>query len=81
MAVYVTGLAVETGPLAPVISGASGVVAGSLSGMVGYVGGKSATRVLLDTVAPEIARKAEREAVAEIRANLDAIEKKTAAAN
>lgn len=81
VAVYVTGLAVETGPFAPVIGGTSGVVAGSLSGMVGYVGGKSATRVLLDTVAPEIARKAEREAVAEIRAGLDAMEKKTSAAN
>jgi len=49
--------------------------------MVGYVGGKRATRVLLETVAPEIARKAEREAVAEIRASLAAMEKKAMIAN
>lgn len=77
--VYVTTvLATGTGPAAPFVGGTTGILVGSLVGMAGYVGGKSLTRVLLDTAAPEIARKAERESIAEIRKGLNALEKKVA---
>lgn len=79
--IWATGAwAAGTGPAAPAAP-VVGFLAGSAAGAVAYLGGKSITRPLLDQFAPEIARKAEREAVAEIRASLDAMEKKTAAAN
>ncbi len=73
--IYVTASAVEFGPAAPAIGATAGLMAGSLSGMVGYFGGKAVTRQFLDSVAPEIARKAEMEAFVEVRTGLDAMEK------
>lgn len=60
----------------PPIGLAAGIVVGSAASMIGHVAGKNATRVLLDSVTPEIARKAESDAVAEVNNNLREIEKK-----
>lgn len=77
--IFVTELAMGMGPAAPVVGATTGFMAASLSGMVGYVGGKTVTRKLLDNIAPEIARKAEQDAVKEVRIGLDALEKKAIA--
>ena len=73
--IWATGLASETGPFAPVI----GFVTGAAASGVAYVGGKSVMRPLLEKFAPEIARKAEKDAVTEIRASLAEMEKRTMA--
>ena len=78
--IWATGAwAAGTGPLAPaapLVGAGAGLLSGSLAGTAGYFGGKRAARVCLDTFAPEIAHRAEREAVAEIRLSLDVIEQK-----
>jgi len=63
-------------PAMPWIGVSSAVVAGSVSSIAGYVGGKSATRALLAEVAPEIALQSERDAVKEARESLNTMKSK-----
>jgi hypothetical protein len=62
-----TGLAAETGPFAPVIGGGVGIVTGA----VGYVGGRAATRAILDIVAPELLRREESQRFRAVIESLD----------
>lgn len=59
-------------PLAtPWIGVPSGIAAATVSGMAGYIVGKSATRALLYEVSPEIALQSENDAIKETRKNVD----------
>jgi hypothetical protein len=64
---YATGLAVETGPWAPLI----GIGAGVITGTVGYLGGTTVTRALIETLSPEMLRREERQRLAEVKSSLD----------
>jgi hypothetical protein len=62
-----TGLAVETGPWAPVI----GTGVSILTGAMGYVGGSSATRALIELLAPEMLTVQEKQRLQFIKSGLD----------
>lgn len=62
-----TGLAVETGPWAPVIGFGAGVVTGT----IGYLGGKSATRALIEVIAPEMLQRQERQRIESVKEAID----------
>lgn len=62
-----TGLAVETGPFAPVI----GVGVGFITGTVGYFGGRATTRAMIEILSPEMLRTEERKRVESVKSALD----------
>ena len=64
---YATGLAVETGPWAPVI----GFGAGVLTGTVGYLGGKAVARAMIEILSPEMLRQEERHRLTSVKSSLD----------
>ena len=64
---YVTAAASETGPWAPVI----GFGASIITGTIAYVGGSSATRKIIELVAPEMLRQHEREQLATVKSEIE----------
>lgn len=62
-----TALASETGPWAPLI----GTGVGFATGTLGYVGGQSASRIVIETFAPEMLRKHERTRIAAVKSHLE----------
>ena len=64
---YATGLAVETGPWAPVI----GFGAGVLTGTVGYLGGETVARAMIEILSPEMLRREERHRLTSVQSSLD----------
>jgi hypothetical protein len=64
---YATGLAVETGPWAPVIGAGVGLVTGT----VGYLGGKTIARAMIEILSPEMLRREERHRIGSVKASLD----------
>ena len=65
---WVTALAAETGPFAPVIGGAAGLVAAGATGAVGYIGGSAGTRWIINLVAPGMVEEQENQALRRVRA-------------
>jgi hypothetical protein len=65
--VMATAAASETGPWAPVIGTGVGVIAGTAA----YIGGRSATRAILELVAPEMFRRQEGEQLAAAKAGIE----------
>ncbi len=64
---FATGAAIETGPWAPVI----GFGAGAITGTLGYFGGKTVTRSLIEYIAPEMLLRQEKLKVQGIKDSLD----------
>jgi len=64
---YGTGLAVETGPWAPVI----GTGVGILTGTVGYLGGRTIARSMIELLSPEMLRREERQRLESVKTALD----------
>lgn len=75
VATQVTVIASPTGPWAPVIGGAAGIIVGGAAGFVGQIGGRSATRVVMNAVLPDIVAKQDLEPV---RQALDKVESEIA---
>lgn len=71
VATYTTALAAETGPCAPVIGGAAGVVSGMAAGALGYVGGEKVTRFGLTIFAPKMLLESDLSAVRSARGELE----------
>ena len=72
VSVYVTAAASETGPWAPVIGGAAGLVSGGVAGAAGYIGGESASRKILEAVNPDFLHDAENAAIRDARDHIEA---------
>lgn len=70
VALWTTGLAVETGPFAPAIGGAAGFISGGLAYLAGSIGGESATRSIVQAINPELLIGADKKMVAEVRQEL-----------
>ena len=64
---FATGLAVETGPWAPLI----GTVVGIGTGTIGYLGGRAATQLIIEILAPEMLRTRERQRFQVVKSSLD----------
>jgi hypothetical protein len=64
---YVTAAASETGPWAPVIGFGASVVTGTIA----YIGGSSATRKIIQLVAPEMLRQHEREQLTAVKSEIE----------
>ncbi len=72
VAVWTTAVAVETGPFAPAIGGAAGLLAGGVAYMAGSVGGESATRWICQSIKPELLVEAAQQMAAGVRQELAA---------
>lgn len=66
----VTAWAAPTGPWAPVIGGAAGLVSGGVAGMAGYIGGDATTRRVLESINPDFLHVAENQQIREIQESL-----------
>jgi len=64
---YATGLAVETGPWAPVI----GLGVSVVTGTVGYLGGRAVVRAMIEILSPEMLRQEERNRLTSVKSSLD----------
>ena len=62
-----TAAASELGPFAPVVGGVTGVVVGTLVGTVAYIGGRSATGWLVQSIWPALYQEYERQQISAAR--------------
>ena len=71
VAAYVTAAALpETGPWAPVIGGAAGLVAGTTAGIAGHIGGRSAARIALRIAAKDMLLQQDMKPIEEANAGI-----------
>lgn len=63
----VTAYTAYTGPWAPVIGGAAGIVTGGVAGLVGHIGGRSGTRFVMQLAMPDLYARQSLQSVREAR--------------
>ncbi len=68
--VTATGLASETGPFAPLIGAGVGFTVGAVVGGIAYIGGRSATAWLIESIFPEMYERYQQQQIAIVKEDL-----------
>ena len=72
VASWTTAVLIESGPIAPMFGTAAGILAGFSASAVGYVGGETAARSILEFINPAFLHRAESAAISDARNDVEA---------